>query len=128
MGQQHGSVDRDLQAFAREAALSLDVPFVTISLDATHDKTLFVDGIWASEHGDIDVAALDNANAVEQNIPFFACVPIRGEEGETVGTLCCGDSDQRDLAEDEIGRLKSVAAQVAARLQAEDASPLLARH
>ena len=105
----------------------MHVPFVTIALNSARDKTLFVDGSWADEHGDIDVAALDNANAVAQNIPFFACVPIRGDAGETVGTLCCGDSDERDLAEDDIGRLKSVAAQVAAHLKGVATAPAFAR-
>ena len=111
------SIDLDLQAFARIAANTLHVPFATIALKAAAHKALFVDHVWAVAHADIDVAALDNANAVAQNIPFFACVPIRTDAGETVGTLCCGSSDQRDLRDDEIDQLKDVAAQVAARMK-----------
>lgn len=124
---QQGSTNRDLETFARSAALSLNVPFVTIALNAGGGdkmhvgnghapKAIFVDELWASDHAEIDLAVLDNASAVAQNIPFFACVPIRNDLGETLGTLCCGDSDQRDLNDAEVGALKAVAAQVAAHI------------
>lgn len=121
------SIDLDLQAFARAAANSLHVPFVTIALKAASHKALFVDHAWADAHADIDVAALDNANAVAQNIPFFACVPIRTDAGETVGTLCCGSSDERDLGDEEIQQLKDVAMQVAARVQVSNAGSAFAQ-
>ena len=140
---QQESINRDLETFARSAALSLNVPFVTIALTAgTGDamsgengparnvaaqKAVFVEGSWAADHADIDLAGLDNASAVAQNIPFFACVPIRGDAGQTVGTLCCGDSDQRDLSDAEVGMLKSVAAQVAARVQVSEPGPAFAQ-
>jgi GAF domain-containing protein len=121
-----GSMFRDLQVFARDAASLLDVPFVSIALNKAPQKAVFVDAAWASEHSDIDVAALDNANAVAQNVPFFACVPVRSDAGETLGTLCCGDSDERDLAEAAISLLKAVAAQVATRIQSEEPAIALA--
>ncbi len=121
------SIDFDLQAFARTAANSLHVPFATIALKGAAGKALFVDNAWADAHADIDVAALDNANAVAQNIPFFACVPIRTDAGETVGTLCCGSSDERDLGDREIQQLKDVAAQVAMRVQISEPGPAFAQ-
>ena len=139
---QQESINRDLETFARSAALSLNVPFVTIALTGAGDamssenrparnvaaqKAVFVEGSWAADHADIDLAALDNASAVAQNIPFFACVPIRGDAGQTVGTLCCGDSDQRDLSDAEVGMLKSVAAQVAARVQVSEPGSAFAK-
>jgi GAF domain-containing protein len=134
---QQETINRDLETFARSAALSLNVPFVTIALNAARDnarrnrstatsKAVFVEGAWATDHAEIDLAALDNASAVAQQIPFFACVPIRSDAGETLGTLCCGDSDKRDLSNDEVGVLKAVAAQVAAHVGVASAAPAFA--
>lgn len=122
---QQETSNRVLETFAHSAALSLNVPFVTIALNADSGdlangeyahKAVFVEGSWATAHADIDLAALDNASAVAQRIPFFACVPIRSDAGETLGTLCCGDSDERDLSDTEVSALKAVAAQVAAHI------------
>jgi GAF domain-containing protein len=126
---QQGSINRDLEALARSAALSLDVPFVTIALygDASAAaKAVFADAAWVAEHGDIDLVGLDNASAVAQNIPFYACVPVRNDAGDPVGRVCCGGSEERGLSDAEIGMLKTAAADVAALLKVEGASPAFA--
>jgi GAF domain-containing protein len=125
-----GSINRELDMLARSAALSLGVPFVTIAFDGDAPvaaKAVFADAAWAAEHGDIDLADLDNASAVAQNIPFYACVPVRNDAGEPVGRVCCGGSEERGLSDAEIGMLKTAAADAALLLKSVDTSPVFAR-
>lgn len=111
-------MDRDLEAFAHSAAHLLSVPFVTIALYGEDRKALFVDRDWAQDHPEVDARALDNpAAAVFENLPFFAALPIRNSSGVTVGLLSCGDSDERDLSDHDLGLLKDVTAQIAARVE-----------
>lgn len=127
---QPGSINRDLETLARSAALSLGVPFVTVAVNgdtAVAAKAIFADATWIAEHGEIDLSGLDNASAVAQNIPFYACVPVRNDSGEPVGRVCCGASEERGLTDVEIGTLKAVAVKVAALIRGEDASPAFAR-
>ena len=113
-----GSIDRDLEAFAHSAANLLSVPFVTIALYGDDRKALFVDSDWAHDHPEVDAGALDNpAAAVFENLPFFAALPIRNSSGVTVGLLSCGGSDERDLTDHDLGLLKDVTAQIAARVE-----------
>jgi GAF domain-containing protein len=130
---QQGSINRDLETLARSAALSLGVPFVTIAVnaEAQHDAAVaadavFADAEWAAEHRDLDLVGLDNASAVAQNLPFYACVPVRNDSGDAVGRVCCGGSEERGLTDAEIGLLKSAAAAVAALLHGKSA-PAFAR-
>ncbi len=123
-----GSIDRDLEAFAHSAANLLNVPFVTIALYGDDRKALFVDQSWADEHPEVDAEALDNpAAAVVKNLPFFAALPIRDTSGVTVGLLSCGGSDERDLSEQDLGVLKDVTAQIAARVGGLEKMPVAAR-
>ena len=113
-----GSIDRELEAFAHSAARSLNVPFVTIALYGEDRRASFVDRKWADEHPEVDAGELDNpATAVVRNLPFFAALPIRNISGATVGLLSCGGSDERDLSEQDLGLLKDVTAQIAARVE-----------
>jgi GAF domain-containing protein len=130
---QQGSINRDLETLARSAALSLGVPFVTIAVngDAQQDApvtadAVFADAEWAAAHRDLDLVGLDNASAVAQNLPFYACVPVRNDSGDAVGRVCCGGSEERGLTDAEIGMLKSAAAEVAALLHGKSA-PAFAR-
>lgn len=129
-----GSINRDLETLARSAALALRVPFVTVAVSGDADadaglaaKAVFADAGWAAAHGEIDLVGLDNASAVAQNIPFYACVPVRNDAGEPVGRVCCGASEERGLSDDEIGTLKGMAAEVAALMKAGSSAPAFAR-
>jgi GAF domain-containing protein len=129
----HGSINRDLETLAHSAAMSLRVPFFTIAVNAEAQQdaaiaagAVFADSDWAAAHRDLDLVGLDNASAVAQNIPFYACVPVRNDSGEAVGRVCCGGSEERGLTDAELGLLKSAAADVAALLQGK-AAPAFAR-
>jgi GAF domain-containing protein len=131
---QLGSINRDLETLARSTALSLGVPFVTVTVGDEDDadpavaaKAVFADAGWAAEHGDIDLVGLNNASAVAQNIPFYACVPVRNDVGEPVGRVCCGASEERGLSDAEMGTLKGMAAEVAALVKPDGASPAFSR-
>jgi GAF domain-containing protein len=132
---QLGSINRDLETLARSAAMSLGVPFVTVTVGGGGDdedaalaaKAVFADAGWAAAHGDIDLVGLDNASAVAQNIPFYACIPVRDEVGEPVGRVCCGASEERGLSDAEMGTLKEMAAEVAALVKTGRASPAFLR-
>jgi GAF domain-containing protein len=124
---QAGSINRDLETLARSAAASLGVPFVTIAVNAdTCQDAVFADADWAAAHCELDLVGLDNASAVAQNIPFYACVPVRNDAGDAVGRVCCGGSEERGLTDVELGLLKSAAVEVAALVQGK-ATPAFAR-
>jgi GAF domain-containing protein len=129
-----GTINRDLERLARAAALALGVPFVTVAIGddqlggaATAAKAVHADLAWVAAHGDIDLVGLDNASAVAQNIPFYACVPVRNALGEPIGRVCCGSSEERDLTDAEIGTLKSMAAEAAELVKNHGANPALMR-
>jgi GAF domain-containing protein len=118
------TINRDLESLARTAASTLGVPFVTVAIEGDADagnglaaKAVFTEAGWAQSHGDIDLVGLDNASAVAQNIPFYACVPVRNEAGEAVGRVCCGSGEERGLTDEEIGTLKTTALRVATLLK-----------
>lgn len=132
--EQQKSIDRDLETLARSAALSLGVPFVTVAVGSgVHGnapfaaKGVFADADWIAEHDDIDLVGLDNASAVARDIPFYACIPVRNDLGESIGRVCCGSSEERGLTDTEIGTLKAAANKVAALFKAEGASPAFIR-
>ena len=129
-----GSINRHLHALAQSAAASLNVPFVTVVVEGQVDahapvraKAVFADAEWAAKHGEIDLVDLDNASAVSQNIPFYACVPVRNDAGDSVGRVCCGGSEERGLTDAEICTLKATAAEVTALFKAGSPIPAFAR-
>lgn len=108
------SIDRELEAYAHVAAERLSVPFVTVQLSGEQSANAhFIDAIWVAQHPELDVADLNSPNAaVSQNLPFFACVPIRDTAGQPIGSLCCGGSEARDLDDGELAQLRAIAAQI----------------
>ena len=124
-----GSLDRDLATLAHSAAELLGVAFVNIILSSGKSaQGTFIDTRWAANHPEINAASLTSPNAaVLQNLPFFAAVPIRNNDGTTIGTLSCGDSAVRNLSEQELGVLKDIAAQVEVRLKMSHKAPAFAR-
>jgi GAF domain-containing protein len=110
------SIDRELEAYAHVAAERLAVPFVTVQLSGDQAANAhFIDAEWVVQHPELDVADLNSPNAaVSQNLPFFACVPIRDGVGQSIGSLCCGGSEARDLDDTELAQLRAIAAQITA--------------
>lgn len=117
-----GSIDRKLADYAHAAARSLHVPFVSIAL-SDRDGASYIDSDWAAGHPELDPAGFDGpTSAAAQDLPFFAAIPIRNDAGASLGYISCGDSSARDLSEDELGLLKSLATNVAAAISAPPAA------
>jgi GAF domain-containing protein len=106
---------RELETYARVAAERLSVPFVTAQIEGDQNaQGHYMEASWIGQHPELDVARLTGPNAaIDQNLPFFACVPIKDSGGQHVGSLCCGDSEARDLNDGDLAQLRAIAAQIA---------------
>lgn len=52
-----------------------------------------------------------------QPVRFFAAVPLRTAEGDVVGSLCCWDTEPRELSAAQVGCMEDLAEQVVARIE-----------
>ncbi|MEP3224977.1 MAG: hypothetical protein ABJO01_03300 [Parasphingorhabdus sp.] len=117
------SVERDLGQLAALGARLLATPFLSITVyDGESDPgstavqtvshvAAYCDEHWAAANPQINISQLGSPrNAMTQHLGLYASLPLRNDEGETIGTLACAGDEARDLSEQEMGVLKSISA------------------
>ena len=125
------SVEQDLDLLANLAARLLATPVATITLYdmdrgegavAAHSishTAISCDENWAASNPEVDVKQLGSPrSAMTQHLGLYASVPLRNDDGLTVGMVACAGDEARELNERELDVLKNITAIASAVIHA----------